>query len=43
MILRGTIKILNPFFCTLFVNWAMVYIEEHTLSLIDFVDWPTTK
>ena len=26
-----------------FVNWVRVYIEEHTLSLIDFVDWLATK
>ena len=22
-----------------FVNWARVYIEDHTVSLIDFIDW----
>ena len=26
-----------------FVNWAMVYIEDHTLSLIDLVDWLFVK
>ena len=43
MILREMTKILNPFFLYTFVNWARVYIEEHTLSLIDFVDWLATK
>ena len=41
--LRGMTKKLNPFFLYTFVNWAGVYIEEHTLSLIDFVDWLATK
>ena len=22
-----------------FVNWVKVYIEDHTLSMLDFVDW----
>ena len=22
-----------------FVNWARVYVEDHTLSLLDFIDW----
>ena len=26
-----------------FANWARVYIEDHTLSLIDFVDWLFVK
>ena len=43
MMLRGMTKKLNPFFLYTFVNWAGVYIEEHTLSLIDFVDWLATK
>ena len=41
--LRGTTKMLNPFFLYTFVNWARVYIEEHICSLIDFVDWLATK
>ena len=22
-----------------FVNWARVYLEDHTLSMIDFIEW----
>ena len=29
---------IKSIFLYIFVNWARVYIEEHTLSLIDFVD-----
>ena len=43
MMLRGVTKKLNPFFLYTFVNWARVYIEKHTFSLIDFVDWLATK
>ena len=42
MLLRGTTKILSLFFLYTFVNWARVYIKEHTFSLIDFVDWLAT-
>ena len=41
--LRGMTKKLNIFFLYTFVNWARVYIDEHTFSLIDFVDWLATK
>ena len=34
---------IKSIFLYTFVNWAKVYIEEHTLSLIDFVDWLATK
>ncbi|RVW16810.1 putative ribonuclease H protein [Vitis vinifera] len=34
---------IKSIFLYTFVNWARVYIEEHTLSLIDFVDWLATK
>ena len=26
-----------------FVNWARVYIEDHTLSMLDFVNWLSVK
>ena len=26
-----------------FLNWAMVYIEDHTLYLVDFIDWLFVK
>ena len=39
---RNDQDIKSIFLCT-FVNWARVYIEDHTLSLIDFVDWLATK
>ena len=34
---------IKSIFLYTFVNWARVYIEEHTLYLIDFVDWLATK
>ncbi|RVW42464.1 putative ribonuclease H protein [Vitis vinifera] len=34
---------IKSIFLYTFVNWVRVYIEEHTLSLIDFVDWLATK
>ena len=34
---------IKSIFLYTFVNWARVYIEEHTLSLLDFVDWLATK
>ena len=34
---------IKSIFLYTFVNWARVYIEEHTLSLIDFVNWLATK
>ena len=39
---RNDQKIKSIFLYT-FVNWARVYIEKHTFSLIDFVDWLATK
>ena len=39
---RNDQKIKSIFLYT-FVNWARVYVEEHTFSLIDFVDWLATK
>ena len=30
---------INFFFMYTFVNWVRVYIEDHILSVIDFVDW----
>ena len=26
-----------------FVNWIRVYIKDHTLSFIDFIDWLFVK
>ena len=26
-----------------FVNWARVYTEDHTMSMVDFVDWLILK
>ena len=37
--LSGLTKQLNFFFMYTFVNWVRVYIEDHVLSIIDFVDW----
>ena len=34
---------IKSIFLYTFVNWAKVYIEEYTLSLIDFVDWLASK
>ena len=34
---------IKPIFLYTFVNWAKVYIKEHTFSLIDFVDWLATN
>ncbi|RVW89084.1 LINE-1 retrotransposable element ORF2 protein [Vitis vinifera] len=34
---------IKSIFLYTFVNWVRVYIEEHTLSLIDFIDWLATK
>ena len=34
---------IKSIFLYTFVNWARVYLEEHTFSLIDFVDWLATK
>ncbi|RVX12696.1 putative ribonuclease H protein [Vitis vinifera] len=34
---------IKSIFLYTFVNWARVYIEEHTFSLIDFVDWLAIK
>ena len=34
---------IKSIFLYTFVKWARVYIEEHTFSLIDFVDWLATK
>ena len=34
---------IKSIFLYTFVNWIRVYIEDHTLSLIDFVDWLATK
>ena len=39
---RNNQEIKSTFLYT-FVNWVRVYIEEHTFSLIDFVDWLATK
>ena len=33
---------IKSIFLYTFVNWARVYIKEHTFSLIDFVDWLAT-
>ena len=34
---------LKSIFLYTFVNWARVYIKDHTLSLFDFVNWLATK
>ena len=34
---------IKSIFLYTFVNLARVYIEEHTFSLIDLVDWLATK
>ena len=34
---------IKSIFLYTFVKWVRVYIEEHTFSLIDFVDWLATK
>ena len=50
MMWSNPIKRLNLHFCKTyqkkkiaflytFANWARVYIEDHTLSMLDFVDW----
>ena len=39
MTFSSPIKLLNPFSCILLVNWARMYTEDHTLSMLDFVDW----
>ena len=33
---------IKSIFLYTFVNWARIYIKEHTFSLIDFVDWLAT-
>lgn len=38
MMLSDPTKLKSIFMYT-FVNWGRVYIEDHTLSLIDFVKW----
>ena len=32
------IKLLVFFYIFFFVNWVRVYIEDHTLTTIDFID-----
>ena len=27
------------FFLYTFVNWGKVYLEDHSLSMIDFIEW----
>ncbi|RVW42450.1 Transposon TX1 uncharacterized 149 kDa protein [Vitis vinifera] len=34
---------IKSIFLYTFVNWARVYIKDHTLSLFDFVNWLATK
>ena len=34
---------IKSIFLYTFVDWVRVYIEEHTFSLIDFVDWLAIK
>ena len=43
MMLSGPTKQLNIFFLCSFVSWVRVYIEDHSLSLIDFIDWLFVK
>ena len=33
----------KSFFLCSFVSWVRVYIEGHSLSLIDFIDWLFVK
>ena len=30
---------LKLYFLYTFVNWGRVYLEDHSLSLIDFIEW----
>ena len=30
---------LKHFFLYTFVNWVRVFMEDHTLSMIDFIEW----
>ena len=39
MILSNSTKLLRFFFLYTFVNWVRVHIEDHTLSMIDFIKW----
>ena len=43
MMLNGLTKLSNILFLYYFVNWARVYIEDHTLSLVEFIDWLFVK
>ena len=43
MILSNSTKLLRFFFLYTFVNWARVHIEDHTLSMIDFIKWLVFK
>ena len=43
MVLNGLTKSSNIFFLYNFVNWAKVYIKDHTLSMFDSVDWLFVK
>ena len=30
---------LKHYFLYTFVNWGKVYLEDHSLSMIDFIEW----
>ena len=34
---------IKSLFMYTFVNWGRVYIENHTISIIDFIDWLLVK
>ena len=34
---------IKSLFMYTFVNWVRVYIENHTVSMIDFIDWLLVK
>ena len=39
---RSNQALKHSFLYTL-VNWVRVFIEDHTLSMIDFIEWPYVK
>ena len=36
-------QLIKSLFMYTFVNWVRVYIEDHTTSMIDFIDWLLVK
>lgn len=34
---------IKSLFMYTFINWARVYIEDHIVSMIDFIDWFLVK